>query len=170
MGTLSFHILLAMAVFWGVWNLLGRDNFAFAVAVAAVLCPGYARWQKLLDMNAISVLLGLPYMAIVVSILGKPRPGFGAIIGLLALTLVFISLNWTTAWVLGPCALLLLGLPQISRRAVIWFILLAGASSGALVLVSVIASPAIPTPEPELETWASSSAATHGATRVTEPV
>src|SRR5471030_1823827 len=26
LGTMSFHILLALAVFWAIWNLLGRDN------------------------------------------------------------------------------------------------------------------------------------------------
>ena len=138
LGTMSFHILLALAVFWAVWDLLGRDNFAFAVAATAVLCPGYARWQKLLDPNAICILFGLPYTAIVVSVLGKPRLAFGAIIGLFVLTLAFTSLNWSTVWILGPCTLLLLGLPQISRRAVILFIILAGASSSAIVIVSLL--------------------------------
>jgi hypothetical protein len=55
------------------------------------------------------------------------------------LTLAFTSLNWTTAWVLGPCALLLLGMPQINRRAVFLFIALAGVSSVLVVAGSVIA-------------------------------
>ena len=139
LGTMSFHILLALAVFWAIWSLLGRDNFAFVVAAAAVLCPGYARWQKLLDPNAISVLFGLPYIAIVGSILKRPHLRFASVIGLFVLTLAFISLNWTTAWVLGPCALLLLGLPQINRRAVILFIALAGASSVLFVFGSIMA-------------------------------
>jgi hypothetical protein len=138
LGTLSFHILLVIAVFWATWDLLGRDNFAFAVAAATVLSPGYARWQRFLDMNAICVLLGLPYMAIVVSLLKKPRLGFGSFIGLLALTLMYLSLNWSTAWILGPCVLLLLGLPQINLRAVVIFVIMAGAGCGAIVIASVL--------------------------------
>lgn len=139
LGTMSFHILLVLAVFWGVWSLLGRDHFAFAFAAATVLSPGYIDWQRYLDMTAISVLLGLPYMALVVSILGRPRLGFGSILGLLVLTLGFVSLNWTSSWVLGPAALLLLGLPHVSRRAVLLFIALAGASCVLIVAVSVMA-------------------------------
>jgi len=138
LGTLSFHIILVIAVFWATWDLLGRDNFAFAVAAATVLSPGYARWQKYLDMNAICILLGLPYMAIVVSLLSKPRLGFGTIIGLLALTIMFLSLNWSTVWLLGPCVLLLLGLPQINRRAVILFVIMAAAGCGVIVVASVL--------------------------------
>src|SRR5262245_56423057 len=26
-GLMSYHLLLALAVFWGVWRLLGRDTF-----------------------------------------------------------------------------------------------------------------------------------------------
>lgn len=139
LGTMSFHILLALAVFWAIWELLGRDDFAFVVAAAAVLCPGYGRWQKLLDPNAISVLFGLPYIVIVVAMLKKPRLGFLSIAGLFGLTLLFTSLNWTTVWVFGPCALLLLGLPQISRRAVLLFIALAGASSVLFAIGSLMA-------------------------------
>jgi hypothetical protein len=138
-GTMSFHILLALAVFWAIGSLLGRDNFAFVAAAAAVLCPGYDRWQKLLDPNTISVLFGLPYLAIVGSILKRPRLRFASVIGLFVLTLAYISVNWTTAWVLGPGTLLLLGLPQINRRAVFLFIALAGASSVLFVIGSVIA-------------------------------
>ena len=118
---------------------MGRDNFAFAVAAAAVVCPGYGRWQKLLILTPFAFLFGLPYMAIVAAILGKPASlGFGSAIEFFALTLAFASLNWSTVWLLGPCTLLLLGLPQISRRAVFLFILLSGASSGALVIASFL--------------------------------
>jgi len=129
LGTLSFHLLLALAVFWAIWQLLGRNSFALAVAAVAILCPGYGRWQKILDPNVISVLFGLPYLAIVISILKRPQLGWAGGAGLFLLTLVFTALNWTTAWFLAPCALLLLGLPQINRRAVILFIGLTGLGS-----------------------------------------
>jgi len=138
LGTLAFHLLLTLAVFWAIWDLLGRDNFAFLAAAVAILCPGYDRWQKLLDPNAISVLLGLPYAAILVAWLKKPRLGVVAWTGIFILTLLFISLNWTTAWVLGPLVLLLLGLPQVNRRSLGLFVLLAGIGSILFVGVSAM--------------------------------
>ena len=129
LGTMSFHLLLALAVFWAIWQLLGRNSFALTVAAVAILCPGFGRWQKILDPNVIPVLLGLPYLAIVISILKRPQLGWAGGAGLFLLTLVFMALNWTTAWFLAPGALLLLGLPQINRRAVILFIGLTGLGS-----------------------------------------
>ncbi|HSY17980.1 MAG TPA: hypothetical protein VK815_06580 [Candidatus Acidoferrales bacterium] len=138
LGTLSFQILLALAAFWAVWDLLGRNLFAWLTAAAVILSPGYFRWLNILDPNVITVIFGLPYIAIVITILKRPQAGPVNIAGLLLLTLAFISLNWTTAWVLGPCSLLLLGLPQIKRRAAFLFIALVGAGSVLFVVFSVL--------------------------------
>src|SRR5262249_14344989 len=51
LGTMPFHLLIALAVFWGIWKLLGEDNFAFVTAALAILLPGYLRWQRILDPN-----------------------------------------------------------------------------------------------------------------------
>lgn len=138
-GTLPFQILLALMVFWAIRSLLGRDSLAQAAATAAILCPGYGRWLDILDPNDISVLFSLPYIAILLAILNRPKLGFAAGAGLLALTLAFTSLNWTTTWVMGPCALLLLGLPQVNRRRVLVLIGLAGVSSVLFAIASVAA-------------------------------
>ncbi|HEX5398473.1 MAG TPA: hypothetical protein VFY06_05430 [Verrucomicrobiae bacterium] len=139
LGPLAFHILLAAVVFWAVWKLLGRGDFALIVAAAALFCPGYVRWQKILDPNDITVLFGFPYAALVVSLLKKPVVKRGALLGLFMLTMGFTSLNWTSAWVFGPFALLLLGLPQINRRMVVMFIALIGICSFLFVLASIAA-------------------------------
>ena len=137
LGTLAFHFFLTLSVFWAVWALLGKDNFAFLAAAVVVLCPGYDRWQKLLDPNAISVLLGLPYAAVLVAWMKKPRLRPADLAGVFVVTLAFIALNWTTAWVLGPLMLLLLGLPQVNRRSLGLFVLLAGLGSVLFVGVSM---------------------------------
>ena len=139
LGTMSFHILLALAVFWAIWNLTGRDQLAFAIAAAAVLCPGYVRWQKILDPNTIPVLLSLPFATVVLDLLKKERLGLYACVGLFALTLGFTTLNWTTAWAYGLCALWLLCLPGVSRRRVLLFTALAGTSCILFAIASVIA-------------------------------
>jgi hypothetical protein len=138
LGTMSFHIVLALSVFWAIWELLGRSNFAFVTAIVAVSLPGYLRWQKGLDPCTIPVLLGLPYVTIIVSILRRPHLKLASLAGLFALTLCFTSLNWSTAWVCGPCALLLWFLPDVERRRTIVFVALFGLSCALLGIVSVM--------------------------------
>jgi hypothetical protein len=138
LGTLSFHILLALFVIWATWKLLRQDNFAFVVAAVTVLSPAYFYWQKMiLDPNIMPLLLSLPYITVIVAILKTPKLSYTRLAGLFALTLCFTSINWTTAWVYGPCALLLWFLPDIGRRKTILFVALAGISCGLLVVGSV---------------------------------
>ena len=120
LDTLAFHIVLLLAVLWGTWNLLGRDDFALIVAVAAVLCPGYMRWPKILDPNTVAVLPVIPYAVIALAILKRPKITPALAVTLLLLTVAFMSLNWTTAWVCGPCIVLFLGMPGVNRRGLIF--------------------------------------------------
>jgi hypothetical protein len=115
LGTLSFHILLALAVFWASRHLLGGDHFATMVAAAAILCPAYLRWPKILDPNTLAALPVLPYAVLVLTILKKPKLTPTMTVALAVLTLAFMSLNWTTAWVCGPCIVFLLGMPGLNR-------------------------------------------------------
>jgi hypothetical protein len=137
LGTMSFHILLAAAVFWAIWQLLGRTNFAFVTATVVILTPGYLRWQKGLDPCTIPVLLSLPYIAIILSILRKYRLSVVSLIGLSALIWCFTSLNWSTAWVCGPCILLLWFSPNVERRKTIIFAALSAVSCAILGIISV---------------------------------
>lgn len=122
LDTLAFHTMLLLAVLWGSWNLLGRDDFALLVAAVAVLCPGYMQYSKILDPDAISVLAVIPYTAIALVILKKPKFTPALAVVLFVLTVGFMSLNWTTAWVCGPCIFLFIGMRGINRRALIFLI------------------------------------------------
>jgi hypothetical protein len=131
LGTLAFHILLAIAVFWAIWRLTGRDNFALVAAAATIMCPGYLRWPKGLDPNALSVLPVLPYAVFALALLKKPAT-IAVQVGLIILTLAFMSLNWTTAWVCGPCILFLFAVPGVNRHSLI-----------TLIAVMIIAVPLV---------------------------
>lgn len=137
LDTLAFHLVLLLAVMWGIWNLLGRDNFALAVAAAAVLCPGYLRWPKILDPNTLAALPAVPYAAIALAILRKPKFTLVSAVALLVLTAGFLSLNWTTGWVCGPCIFLFLGMPGINRRGLIFLIALMVIGVPAVVATSL---------------------------------
>jgi hypothetical protein len=139
LDTLSFHILLAAAIFWASRNLMGRDNFAMLAAAAAILCPGYLRWPKLFDPNTLAALPVLPFAAIVLAILKKPKFTPGLAVGLIVLTLAFMSLNWTTAWVCGPLIFLLLGMSGLNRRGLITLIVVMVIGVPLVVAVSFAA-------------------------------
>jgi hypothetical protein len=139
LDTLAFHALLVAAILWASWSLLGRDRLAILLATTAILCPGYMRWLKILDPNTISVLPVIPYAAIVLAILKKPKltPGLAAL--LVVLTLAFMSLNWTTAWVCAPCIFLLWGMPGANRRGLMLIAALMFIAVPAVVLFSLAA-------------------------------
>lgn len=138
LGTMSYHILLALAVFWAIWKLLGQDSLAFVAAAIAIMLPGYLVWQKGLDPNTVPILLGLPYVAVLISILKRRYLRFAAISVVCLLTLGFTAINWTTAWIFAPCTLLLWFLPSVKRSRTIWFVASAGLCSSILVIGSVL--------------------------------
>ena len=139
LDTLAFHMLLAAIVFWASWCLLGRNNFAMIVAAAVIMCPGFLRWPKNLDPNSLSVLPVLPYAVIVLMILKKPRLTPALVVALIVLTLAFMSLNWTTAWVCVPCIFLLLAMPGLNRRGLATLIAVMAVAVPLVVLVSFAA-------------------------------
>ena len=135
LDTLPFDFFLVPILLWAIWRLLGRDDFAVIVAALAVLCPGYMRWLKLLDPNALSVLPVIPFAVIVLAILRKPKLTPAAWAGLIVFTLAFMSLNWTTGWVFAPCIFLLFMMPGVNRRALIY--LAAVMSIGVFLVVAM---------------------------------
>lgn len=137
LDTLPFFILLAILVFWGIWHLLGRDTLALMVASLALLAPGYGRWQVNLDPNGISVWLGIPYGAAVLYLLRRERIGFREGAALAAMTLLYIPLNWSTAWFLAPFGIFLLLHPHLRRRPVLIYLTLTALASLVFVLGSV---------------------------------
>ncbi len=139
LDTLAFHIILLLAVLWGAWNLMGRDEFALIAAVAAVLCPGYMRWPKILDPNTLAALPVIPYAAIALMILKKPKFTPALAVALLFLTAAFVSLNWTTGWVCAPCLFLFLVMPGVNRRGLIFLAAVMVVGIPAVVAASLAA-------------------------------
>jgi hypothetical protein len=139
LGALPYHILLAALVVWGIWSLMGKNNVALMVAALVIVSPGYGRWQKTLDPNAISVLLGFPYAAVVTSALKKARLGLSDYLAILVLTAMFVPLNWTTAWFLTPFGVFLLLQPEVRRRPALVYLTLTALATLAFVGYSMLA-------------------------------
>jgi hypothetical protein len=111
---------------------MGGDNVAALLAGAVILCPGYMQSVDGLDPNTLSVLPAIPYAVIALAILRRPKFTNGLALALLLITAGFMSLNWTTAWVCGPCFFLFLGTRGVNRRGLVF-----------LVAVMAIAVPSI---------------------------
>jgi len=139
LGSLPYLVFLAALVFWGIWLLLGKNTPALLVAALVILCPGYGRWQKGLDPNAISVLLGIPYAALVVYLLKKTQLSVRHYALLCLTTVMFVLLNWTTAWFLGVFGVFLLLNRELRRRPVLVYLTLTAAGSIAFVGFSMLA-------------------------------
>lgn len=139
LDALSFDIVLLVAIAGGIWVLLGGDHFALLVALIAVLCPGYMRSLKELGPDPISTLPVIPYAAIMLTILKKPKFTAGGAIVVLVLTLGFLSLNWMSAWVCGPFIFLLLGMKGLNRRAMIFLVTVMVVGVPVLAALSVAA-------------------------------
>jgi hypothetical protein len=143
-NALLFHILLAFSVFLAIYSLLGRNALAYIIATTIILCPGYIIYQKFLDPNSIPILLSLPYVAFVFFLLKRKRLSFSFISALFALTFGFAALNWSTVLIFIPYALLLLGTPNLNRRAVIIFIVLSSISHLLITIISVFGRNSLP--------------------------
>ena len=137
-GTFCFNLALNLTVLVSTWMLLGRSRVSWLVASAAILCPGYEIYQTTLDPNAIVVLLGLPFAAIVLRAFRKPSLSPSARVILLIVMGIYTSLNWTTIFVHGMLLAYLLTAQAIRRRDVAVYVVFAGLSLGAVAAMSIL--------------------------------
>jgi hypothetical protein len=72
LGFFAYYAILAAVVMLSVWQLLGRTERAFWLAVIVVLTPGYVRWQTSLDPNLVAYLFGFPFCAVVIGCWTSP--------------------------------------------------------------------------------------------------
>ncbi|HXU78942.1 MAG TPA: hypothetical protein VN794_20360 [Methylomirabilota bacterium] len=134
---LPFHLLSTLIVLISIWYLLGHSPLALAVAGLAILSPGYIIWPTILDPNTNSVLAGLPFGAILWAKLRRPDLTSGGIVFVLALTLVFSWLNWTTALVHAQIFVGLWAVRKLSWRMLLFYALSAGLAAIVIVAAGV---------------------------------
>jgi hypothetical protein len=139
LAAMPYHVLLAVLVFWGVWSLLRKSTLALLAAALVLVSPGYGCWQKGIDPNAISVLLGFPYAAMVMQLLKQPDRSLRQWALLFLLTALFLPLNWTTAWFLAPFGLCLLLDPEVRRQPALVYLVVTGIGSVVFVGFSMLA-------------------------------
>jgi hypothetical protein len=127
-GTLAFHVALSLAVLLSTWFLLGKSRVAWVAGVAAILCPGYALLPPALDPNPLAILMGFPFVAIVLAQLGKPSLSPRALAVVFLVIAAYTALNWSTAFVHGMVLAYLLVARKIPRRRVGMYVAWAGVS------------------------------------------
>ena len=83
---LIYHALFSVALFFGVWFLLGRGPLALVGGFAAALCPGYSVYPSVVDPNAMALYMVVPYAAVLVNFLtAKELPPLRLIVQFLIL-------------------------------------------------------------------------------------
>lgn len=137
LGFYTYYALMAAVVLVSIWWLLGRTGRAFWLAAAAVLTPGYVRWQTTIDPNLTAVLLGFPFCAAVIWLLRRPDLKWRHLAVLFLLILCFSAINWTTVFVHAMLFATLLVLPRVPWRHVIIYAGLTAAMAGLVLLASL---------------------------------
>ncbi|MGO8926072.1 MAG: hypothetical protein ACLQU3_04135 [Limisphaerales bacterium] len=138
-GTLAFNVALSLTLLLSIWFLLGKSRIAWLAGAATILCPGYLLYQATLDPNAIAVLLGLPFAAIVLTLLAKPSLSPLALAALLLTIAAYTMLNWTTVFGHGILLACLVAAQEIPRRRRVLYVALAGVSLIMVAGTSVLA-------------------------------
>lgn len=138
-GIFIYYALLAAMVFWSIWRLLGRTEAAYWLGAAAVLAPGFVRWQTTLDPNLAAAVFGFPYCVAVLALLRLPAWRWPQIVLLGILIMVFSAVNWTTAFVHGMVVAFMLALPVIPWRRMFIYIGLGAICAGIVLAISLSA-------------------------------
>ena len=137
LGFLAYYAIMAAVVMLSIWQLLGRTERAFWLAITVVLAPGYVRWQTTLDPNLTAVLLGFPFCVGMLGLLRRPTLGWFHWGALFLLILVYSSVNWTTIFVHAMLFVTLLVLPRVSWRHLLIYAGLTAAAAGGVLLASL---------------------------------
>jgi hypothetical protein len=137
-GTLAFDVVLCLLVVVSTWVLLGKGRLGWIAGAATGLCPGYIYYQGWLDPNAISLLLGLPFAAIVLPRLSKPSLSVLEVALLILLSAAYTLLNWTTVFAHGIFFACLLARRSLPRSRLALYLVMAGISVAVVGALSVL--------------------------------
>ena len=133
-----YYALVAAVVFAGIWQLLGRTNWAFWLGIFSILSPGYLVWQTILDPNLAAAVAGFPFCAAVFWLLQREKLSAMSIAALLGLVLSYTAINWSTAFIHAMLFVALWLLPEMPRRRIILYTGLAALSALMVVGFSLL--------------------------------
>jgi hypothetical protein len=134
---LPYHVLLSLAVLISTWQLLGRTDRALFIGGVVILCPGYFMWPTGMDPNDLSILTGFPYVALVWWRLRRPRLLASDIVFLVALTVAYTVLNWSTALAHGLIFITFAVSGMLPLRRLIFYTAAGAIAAGLVVFVGV---------------------------------
>jgi hypothetical protein len=137
LGFTAYYAFAAAMVLVAIWWMLGRTERAFWLAAMSVLAPGYLRWQTSLDPNLVANLFGFLFCAAVLALVRRPSLSWPQAGVLLALTLVYSAINWTTVFCHAMLLVTLLVLPTVPRRNLLIYAGLMAVAGGAVLLTSL---------------------------------
>jgi hypothetical protein len=135
---LAFHVLCSLTIGISTWFLLGKHTLAWFAGAAVLLSPGYTIYQASLDPNAIALLMTLPFAALILPQLAKPTLSVASFLYVLALTIGYSMLNWTTIFGHGMVLAYLLVAPGIRRNRLYLYMAVAGSCTVGVAALSIL--------------------------------
>src|SRR5277367_5272828 len=133
-----YYALVAAVVFAGLWQLLGRTDWAFWLGIFTVLSPGYLVWQTILDPNLAAAVAGFPFCAAVLWLFQQKKLSPIQIAALLGLVLLYTAINWSTAFVHAMLFVTLWLLPEVPRKRMVLYTGFAALSALGVVGFSLL--------------------------------
>jgi len=135
---LPFYLVLSMVIGISVWWLLGRSFIGMVAAIFVIFSPIFARLVSELDLFAIPVLFGIPFLSGVRGVLEREKLTLGSVALLLGIVAVYAPLNWTTIVAFGiTLSYLTVAMPKNFKK-VLFFALLAVAAGAAVLGISLM--------------------------------
>ena len=135
---MPFYLTLSLTVGLSVWWLLGHNFTGMVAAFCVVFSPAYARLGSELDLFAIPVLLGIPFLGGVRCLLEREKFTMGSGALLFGIVAVYAPLNWTTVVAFGiTLAYLVVAMPKNIKK-IVFFALVAGVASLIVLGVSLV--------------------------------
>jgi hypothetical protein len=137
-GNLPFQIAFSLILFVSVGWLMRASRWAWLAAVVVLFCPGYTVYPAHLDPNAIALYMAVPFLALLLALLRRPRLGQLQAVLVCLLVFCYTQLNWTTIFGHGMVLAFLLLERSISWKRLGLYVAAAGVSLGLVATVSVL--------------------------------
>jgi hypothetical protein len=135
---LPYHVFSTLVILLATAYLVGGGYKGFFLGGLAILSPGYLVEPTILDPNAVAILAGIPYAALLWWQLNRPQLKPANYLLLALLTLAFTSLNWTTALIHAQIFATLLICRTISISRLIFYVVIGAASAVLIVVIGLV--------------------------------
>jgi len=134
-----FYVAFSLVIGISVWWLLGLNLAGMVAAICVIFSPIFTRMVPQLDLFAIPIFFGIPFLGGIRGVLEREKLTLGSWALILGIVTVYAPLNWTTIGAFTITLVYLAVALQKQLKNVLLFALIVGVA-GLLVLGLSLAS------------------------------